>query len=459
MKIVSFTMVNNESEIIESFIRYNYNFVDEMVVIDNGCTDNTVEILHNLIHEGYKITIFDESLAAYDQFRLDNKYLNRIIDTLKPDFIIPLDADEFLTGDSNPREIIESLDLEHIYYVHWQWYVMTENDNASESFIPKRMQYCLKEVAKNYSDGSAVTKAIIPAGYFRKKKLTLSMGHHTVFGNDSVEIKELDNLRLAHFRAISELQLISKTCCYTMRDIATMSNNVETAQRTNQMALIESGLDTRAAAIESSFGGYKHDIAYRPLDLDYCKQDLTIRYARLANESLTDRVLKTGREMAIRAYNSERSKKEKHFLKPIVVWLDGIKGDECIFPDPSNEITIMAQKYNIRGYLTTTPEIRYLKVNYRLIVTPDVLKFLPHQYVVIPTTVDYDDIKKKLVALGVESDQIISLSEYKKHLGILGNIYSWIGFVPSAFNRVMAYVKRNGIKHALSKIQQRLSKD
>lgn len=28
MKIVSFTMVNNESEIIESFVRYNYNFVD-----------------------------------------------------------------------------------------------------------------------------------------------------------------------------------------------------------------------------------------------------------------------------------------------------------------------------------------------------------------------------------------------------------------------------------------------
>ena len=42
MKIVSFTMVNNESEIIESFIRYNYNFVYEMVIIDKGCTDNTI---------------------------------------------------------------------------------------------------------------------------------------------------------------------------------------------------------------------------------------------------------------------------------------------------------------------------------------------------------------------------------------------------------------------------------
>ena len=48
-KIISITMVNNESEIIESFIRYNYNFLDEMVIIDNGCTDNTIKIVNKLI--------------------------------------------------------------------------------------------------------------------------------------------------------------------------------------------------------------------------------------------------------------------------------------------------------------------------------------------------------------------------------------------------------------------------
>lgn len=55
MKIVSYTMVNNESEIIESFVRYNYNFLDEMFFVDNGCTDNTVIILHKLMEEGYRI--------------------------------------------------------------------------------------------------------------------------------------------------------------------------------------------------------------------------------------------------------------------------------------------------------------------------------------------------------------------------------------------------------------------
>lgn len=179
-------MVNNESEIIESFVRYNYNFVDEMVIIDNGCTDSTIKIIRNLIAEGFKITVYDESLEAYNQYRLDNKYLNKIINEIKPDWILPLDADEFLTGENNPREVIEKLPMDNIYYVTWRWYVMTKNDNEKEAFIPKKMQYCLIRPAWNYSDGTPVTKAIIPAAYYKKMGLTLSMGHHTVFGNDKV---------------------------------------------------------------------------------------------------------------------------------------------------------------------------------------------------------------------------------------------------------------------------------
>lgn len=161
-------MVNNESEIIESFVRYNYNFVDEMVIIDNGCTDSTIKIIRNLIAEGFKITVYDESLEAYNQYRLDNKYLNKIINEIKPDWILPLDADEFLTGENNPREVIEKLPMDNIYYVTWRWYVMTKNDNEKEAFIPKKMQYCLIRPAWNYSDGTPVTKAIIPAAYYKK---------------------------------------------------------------------------------------------------------------------------------------------------------------------------------------------------------------------------------------------------------------------------------------------------
>ena len=48
-----------------------------MVIIDNGCTDSTIKIVRKLIEEGFNIIIYDESLEAYNQYRLDNKYLKR----------------------------------------------------------------------------------------------------------------------------------------------------------------------------------------------------------------------------------------------------------------------------------------------------------------------------------------------------------------------------------------------
>lgn len=458
MKIISFTMVNNESEIIESFIRYNYNFVDEMVIIDNGCTDSTIKIIRKLIGEGFKITVYDESLEAYNQYRLDNKYLTKIANEKNPDIILPLDADEFLTGNINPREVLEGLSLDRIYYITWRWYVMTKEDNILETFIPKKMQYCLSKPAWNYSDGTVVTKTIIPVKYYREMGLTLSMGHHTVFGNDKVKITQLDNLQLAHYRAISEEQLIYKTCCYTIRDIATMENNFETAQRTNQMAIIENGTDMWDAAEESSYGGYPREIEKKPLELSFCKKnDLKIKYSELARESINNRILYTGREMAVRAYNSERSKKEKKFIKPIILWLDGIRGDECIFPNPSNKLTVLTEMYNVRGLLTTTEEIKFLKANYRLIVTPDFVKFLPHEYIVISDN-SFENIKKKLIDLGLDSAKILSLSEYRKRLGVIKNIYCYITFIPAMTHRVKLYIERNGIKSTIDKIKSRIKR-
>ena len=460
MKIVSFTMVNNESEIIESFIRYNANFVDEMVIIDNCCTDSTIPIVRRLIGEGYAVTVYDESLEAYNQFRLDNKYLDRIIRERQPDLILPLDADEFLIADDgDPREALEKLPLDRIYYIHWQWYVMTREDDPEEPFIPKRLQYCLKTPAWNYADGTPVTKTILPAQYYRSMGLTLSMGHHTVFGNERVRIETLAHIRLAHYRAVSEQQLVYKTCCYSMRDIAAMENNAETAQRTNQMALIESGVDMWEAAESASYAGYPREIVHRPIDLSVCRRlPVVMRYSTLAKEKLALRVMATGREMAIRAYNAERAKKEKAFLKPIVLWLDGVRGEECLFPDPSNRLTVLTEMYNVRGLLTTTAEIRFLKANYRLIVTPDFVKFLLHRYVVIPDTVDFAETKERLTEQGVAPETILSLREYRQKLGPFGNLYCLLRFLPSMAGRVGQYIRRNGVRHTLCKLQQRLGK-
>jgi len=460
MKIVSFTMVNNESEIIESFIRYNYNFLDEMYIIDNGCTDNTIKILHNLKNDGYKIVIYDESLEAYDQFRLDNKYLNKIIEESNPDLIIPLDADEFIISDhKDPRREMEKLSLDKIYYVNWQWYVMTEKDDPKETFIPRRLKYCLKRTVWNYSDGTPVTKVILPARYFKEKKLTMSMGHHTVYGDKSIAIEEINNIKLAHYRAISEEQLVYKTCCYTMRDIATMGNNIETAQRTNQLAKIESGISMHDAAIEASYAGYPKEITENQIDLSFCEPgSLTIKYSELSSESIAERIMRTGQEMAIRSYNLERKIKEYMWLEPIVLWLDGIRKTDVFLPDPSNESTFLVAKYNVRAYLTMQEEIKFLKCNYRLLVNPEQVKFIPHQFIVVPSTCDVEDVRMKLHDSGFSTDMVISVSEYRKKLGLIKCFYSDLLLIPGMIVRIKKYIGRNGINGTIKKIRERLKK-
>lgn len=456
-KIISITMVNNESEIIESFIRYNYNFLDEMVIIDNGCTDNTIKIVNKLISEGFNITVYDESLSAYDQFRIDNKYLNLIIDEKNPDIVIPLDADEFIASDNqNPRKILESLDLNKVYYVNWRWYVLTDKDNLNEPFIPKRLEYCLTKPAWNFSDNKPVTKVILPTNYYKKKKLKLTMGHHKVFGANEVLTESLNQLFFAHYRAISEDQIIYKTECYTIRDITTMGNNVETAQRTNQMYMIENGNDMWEAAKEVSYGGYNCPIVHNPINLNFCKKkNIEIKYGNL-NDTISERLLNTGREVAIRAYNSERKHKEKKFVKPIILVLDGVRGGECLFPNPSNKLTILTEMFNVRGTWTDRDEISFLKVNYRLIVNSKFLKFLPHQYVVVPDTLDFNKTKRTLINNGIEEAQIISLKDYLKKLGFFKLSYCCLRFVPSMTERVIKYVKRNGLSNTIKKLRNRL---
>ena len=223
------------------------------------------------------------------------------------------------------------------------------------------------------------------------------------------------------------------------------------------MAIIERGSSMWEAAEESSYGGYPREIENNPLELKFCtKCGLEMNYVEMSSESIEKRILYTGREMAVRAYNSERSKKDKKFLKPIILWLDGIRGEECIFPDPSNQLTILTEMYNVRGLVTTTEEIKFLKANYRLIVTPDFVKFLPHEYIVIADQTNYEKIRKQLVSEGLSEEQLVSLSEYKKHLGVLKRIYCLICFIPSMTGRVNQYLKRNGFMTTVSKVRQRL---
>ena len=113
MKIYTFTTVKDEEDIIESFVRYHMNIVDGMVISDNCSNDSTLSILKKLKKEGLNIDILEDHNQYFDQNKKRKELFDYTYQTYKPDFIFPIDADEFIScKKGNPKDIIKNLDNE-----------------------------------------------------------------------------------------------------------------------------------------------------------------------------------------------------------------------------------------------------------------------------------------------------------------------------------------------------------
>ena len=96
LRILAVSRVLDEEDIIEPMVRHHAALVDHHVVLDNGSTDRTVEILEALAAEGLPLTILRRpaSHAAEPQF---NTALYRwAVGQEGADWVVFLDADEFV---------------------------------------------------------------------------------------------------------------------------------------------------------------------------------------------------------------------------------------------------------------------------------------------------------------------------------------------------------------------------
>ncbi len=210
-KIFSISMVKNEMDVIESFIRYHVNIFDGMIILDNGSTDNTLKILNFLKNEGLPIFIFEDDNRDYNQAIKMNYLLLRAINEFKADIIVPLDADEFLTSSNrgNPREILEEMKPYTYYMVKWKTYIPDFDKNKNEKFIPAKITFAREDkLDKHY-------KVIIPQELVENYDAKLIKGNHDLIYDKKYKefIKKFfaTELNFAHFPVRSKEQFISKT--------------------------------------------------------------------------------------------------------------------------------------------------------------------------------------------------------------------------------------------------------
>lgn len=106
-KVAGISMVKDECDIIELFVKINARCLDHLYIVDHGSTDATPEILSRLASAGYAITVTRYEGVDQRQSDVTTALMKSVALTDLYDFIIPLDADEFIhCGDQRFSDVL-----------------------------------------------------------------------------------------------------------------------------------------------------------------------------------------------------------------------------------------------------------------------------------------------------------------------------------------------------------------
>jgi hypothetical protein len=131
MKIAAVSMVKNECDIIELFIKINTRFFDAIYILDHCSTDSTSDIVKLMKKKGFNIFYTLLSDKVYNQATITTNAVRQISRLGIYDFIMPIDADEFIPD--NKIEFIKKFLIEkksdfEIGYFPWKTYCPISND-------------------------------------------------------------------------------------------------------------------------------------------------------------------------------------------------------------------------------------------------------------------------------------------------------------------------------------------
>ena len=301
MKIFSISRIKNEEDIIESFVRYHLNFIDEMVIIEDYSNDETYNILKKLKDdEKLPIHIYRNSKKPIPQKEVINNAFNIALNDFNADLIVPLDTDEFLVckDGGNPREILEKLPQDKYYQVFWRTYLPSLDE---KSFSLDRLESIRDPMMDDRS------KIIIPSGLTEKYEVTITPGSHSIENKD-IPSEELDELRIAHIPIRNKIQCISKETIGWLNDISDYYKDPKASWHQNIMfrMLVESEGDISDEDIinyakeYSSRKSFDVDIAEKkhPFDTSFCK-NMELKYTPDYSENSYAKILEFSEDLAL----------------------------------------------------------------------------------------------------------------------------------------------------------------
>jgi glycosyltransferase involved in cell wall biosynthesis len=206
MKLVAVTRVKNEIDIIEAFVRHHIQYFDKLIILDDGSTDDTYNVLKSLRAAGLPVVLLRDPVVGYEQGRYMTLLLRMAVYQFGADWVAPIDADEFLEvqGEMTLTEILASQEPSLIG-LPWSNFIWKPEHNTSLDLNPVlRMRLRLPPRPD-------MMKVLVPAKLVNGN-VRLVQGNHALMRDEEVLLPgpPLTQVGICHFPIRNLLQYASK---------------------------------------------------------------------------------------------------------------------------------------------------------------------------------------------------------------------------------------------------------
>ncbi len=209
-RAVCISMVRNEQDIIEPFLRHNQKYFDAMVVLDNTSVDKTRDIALSCARELGNIVVTDLPDQKYAQSQFMTEALWSVQSAFFADFVCFLDADEFISLPDREAFLksVENIPSRSCVSLPWRTYQLNpEEAEESESLDLKHFDWRRKVENPQYF------KVFPRLGGAIFQDLEMADGNHSARQNSGGHwsAHQVPELHLNHFPVRSSEQLLTKS--------------------------------------------------------------------------------------------------------------------------------------------------------------------------------------------------------------------------------------------------------
>lgn len=196
-------IMKNESMNLQVWIdHYIFQGVEHFYLIDNGSTDDSINIINSLILQGYPITLYKltDKYKQLDYYRYvyNNENLKE-----KTKWLIIADLDEFYYCKDN--NISKNLKLyEHLPVIYSQWKMFGHNNLDKH---PKDIRIAL---TKRESGLHELTKQIFQTNYVNAESIT----QHSIINYPMTSENNLSNIFILNHYPIQSKEYFEKVKMY-----------------------------------------------------------------------------------------------------------------------------------------------------------------------------------------------------------------------------------------------------